>query len=80
MAWHESTDAIQMYPHADMSIKERALARLAPPKPSGPDEASGYFHSKYGILMDASQFRPIVAYQRCPLEDRSTAPIGVAFS
>jgi integrase/recombinase XerD len=30
MAWHESTDVTQMYLHADMSIKERALARLAP--------------------------------------------------
>ena len=27
---HESTDVTQMYLHADMSIKERALARLAP--------------------------------------------------
>jgi site-specific recombinase XerD len=27
---HESTDATQIYLHADMSIKERALARTAP--------------------------------------------------
>lgn len=27
---HESTDATQMYLHADMTIKERALARIAP--------------------------------------------------
>ncbi len=27
---HESTDATQIYLHADMSIKERALARIAP--------------------------------------------------
>ena len=28
---HESTDATQIYLHADMSIKERALARTTPP-------------------------------------------------
>jgi hypothetical protein len=27
---HESTDATQIYLHADMSIKERALARTTP--------------------------------------------------
>ena len=27
---HESTDATQIYLHADMTIKERALARTAP--------------------------------------------------
>jgi len=30
---HESTDATHIYLHADMTIKERALARLAPPGP-----------------------------------------------
>jgi integrase/recombinase XerD len=33
---HESTEATQVYLHADMTIKERALARLAPPAPSPP--------------------------------------------
>jgi integrase/recombinase XerD len=28
---HESVEATQIYPHADMSIKERALARTTPP-------------------------------------------------
>jgi integrase/recombinase XerD len=28
---HESTDTTQVYLHADMAIKERALARTAPP-------------------------------------------------
>ena len=28
---HERVDTTQMYVHADMSIKERALARTAPP-------------------------------------------------
>lgn len=27
---HESTEATQIYLHADMSIKERALARITP--------------------------------------------------
>ena len=27
---HESTDATQIYLHADMAIKERALARITP--------------------------------------------------
>ena len=36
---HESTDVTQMYLHADMSIKERALARLAP---SGTGSAGRY--------------------------------------
>ncbi len=33
---HESTDATQIYLHADLTIKERAIARTAPPntKPS----------------------------------------------
>ncbi len=28
---HESTETTQMYIHADLTIKERALARTAPP-------------------------------------------------
>ncbi|EQD73309.1 integrase/recombinase, partial [mine drainage metagenome] len=28
---HESTQTTQMYLHADMGIKERAIARTAPP-------------------------------------------------
>jgi integrase/recombinase XerD len=28
---HESVEATQIYIHADMTIKERALARVAPP-------------------------------------------------
>jgi integrase/recombinase XerD len=28
---HESTEATQIYLHADMTIKERALARMTPP-------------------------------------------------
>jgi integrase/recombinase XerD len=28
---HESVETTQMYLHADLSIKERALARIAPP-------------------------------------------------
>jgi len=33
---HESTEATQVYLHADMTIKERALARVAPPAQSTP--------------------------------------------
>jgi integrase/recombinase XerD len=29
---HESVDTTQMYLHADLSIKERAIARTAPPR------------------------------------------------
>ena len=33
---HESTDTTQVYLHADMTIKERALARITPPEaPAG---------------------------------------------
>ena len=33
---HESTDATQIYLHADMTIKERALARTAPSSGGAP--------------------------------------------
>jgi integrase/recombinase XerD len=33
---HESTDSTQVYLHADMTIKERALARLASPSSTHP--------------------------------------------
>ncbi len=36
---HESTEVTQIYLHADMTIKERALARLAP---AGPGSAGRY--------------------------------------
>jgi integrase/recombinase XerD len=32
---HESTEATQVYLHADMTIKERALARMTPPSQPG---------------------------------------------
>jgi integrase len=31
---HESVETVQVYVHADLSIKERALARTTPPRTS----------------------------------------------
>ena len=47
---HESTDVTQIYFHADMSIKENALARLPQPRSSRSryrptDELLDYLHS-----------------------------------
>ena len=33
---HESTETTQIYLHADMSLKEKALARLTPTSPALP--------------------------------------------
>jgi integrase/recombinase XerD len=38
---HESTDSTQVYLHADMTIKERALARLASPSSTHPGRYQG---------------------------------------
>jgi len=42
---HERVDTTQMYVHADMSIKERALARTAPP-----DTAPGRYRPTDSLL------------------------------
>jgi integrase/recombinase XerD len=47
---HESTDTTQVYLHADMAIKERALARTTPPgAPAGryrPPDTTLAFHEQ----------------------------------
>lgn len=42
---HEDIDATQMYLHADMTIKERALARITPPRTT-----SGRYHPPDKLL------------------------------
>ena len=47
---HESTQTTQIYLHADLALKERALARTAPPKtPPGryrpPDQLLAFLES-----------------------------------
>jgi Phage integrase family len=38
---HESTQTTQIYLHADLALKQRALARTAPPRPTPPPDATG---------------------------------------
>ena len=39
---HERPGSTQAYLHADMTIKENALARVRPPQPARPLPATGY--------------------------------------
>ena len=42
---HESAETVQIYVHADMAIKERALARTTPPR-----TAPGRYRAKDPLL------------------------------
>ena len=59
---HESVETTQIYLHADLALKEKALARIAPPKhhtrPPPPPDTLLAFLRRYEYAEPASTSRP----------------------